>query len=495
MPAQAVGLITRLSAAPDHTCALSTGGGVKCWGLNEHGQLGDGTSNNSPTPVDVIGLTSGIAEVSAGYSETCSLSTGGGVKCWGYNADGQLGDGTTNDSTTPVDVVGLSSGIAALSTGPGGQGAAHACAVTTGGDVMCWGGNYGSTPVLVASPFAAVSAGQTHTCALTTGHGVKCWGSNNNGQLGDGTTTDSTSPVDVSGLSSGVAAISAGYQYTCALTIDGGAKCWGFNGQGRLGDGTTTDSSVPVDVSGLSSGVTAISASEYHTCALTTAGGVKCWGYNNFGMLGDGTTSTSSTPVDVSGLTSGVEAMSAGGEHTCAITTDRIVRCWGHNNYGALGDGTMADSPTPVDVPGIFAISYRPDGLLAQGPGSFVGNNIYSTAGAGETRSANISRGKTTTFRWRVQNDGALADRVVFKGSGDARGFRVQFFYKGSDVTKSVVAGTYKKPLASGVSLTVTVRITVAIKVPSETVKYERLRTTSTHQPISDTVLAKVTAR
>src|SRR6476620_6971432 len=170
MPAQAVGLITRLSAAPDHTCALTNEGGVKCWGLNEHGQLGDGTLNTSTTPVDVSGVSSGVLEVSAGYSETGSLSTGGGVECWGYNADGQLGDGTTNDSTTPVDVVGLSSGIVAISTGPGGQGAAHACGVTTGGDVMCWGSNYGSTPVLVGSPssFAAVSAGQTHTCALTT---------------------------------------------------------------------------------------------------------------------------------------------------------------------------------------------------------------------------------------------------------------------------------------------------------------------------------------
>jgi alpha-tubulin suppressor-like RCC1 family protein len=299
---------TPLAAGGDHTCALTVSGGVECWGGNSSGQLGDGTVNNRSTPVDVVGLTSGVQAIALGSYHTCALTTAGGVKCWGWNGAGQLGNGTNNNSNTPVDVSGLTSGV------------------------------------------QAIALGSYHTCALTTAGGVKCWGWNGAGQLGNGTTNDSTTPVDVSGLTSGVRAITVRYANTCALTSSGGVKCWGWNLAGQLGDGTYNNSNTPVDVSGLTSGVQAINAGHMHTCALTTAGGVKCWGLNSDGQLGNGTNNNSNTPVDVYSLTAGVQAIAAGGDHNCALTASGGIKCWGWNGYGQLGNNSNNPSNIPVDV-------------------------------------------------------------------------------------------------------------------------------------------------
>jgi alpha-tubulin suppressor-like RCC1 family protein len=252
--------VAALAAGWEHTCALASGGGVKCWGWNEYGRLGDGTTTDRSTPVDVVGLASGVAAIAAGVEHTCALMDavhGGGVKCWGWDGYGQLGLGTITYRTTPVAVVGLASGA------------------------------------------AAIAAGRSHTCALTSGGGVKCWGGNWHGRLGDGTTTDRSTPVDVVGLGSGVAALAAGWEHTCALASGGGVKCWGENGYGRLGDGTTTWRSTPVAVVGLASGAAAIAAGRSHTCALTSGGGAKCWGWDGDGQLGLGTITYRTTPVDV----------------------------------------------------------------------------------------------------------------------------------------------------------------------------------------------------
>ncbi len=363
--------VTVIAAGMDHTCALmdgDQGSGVKCWGGNYYGQLGDGTRMNRLTPVDVSGLASGVTSVVAGLRHTCALMDaryGGGVKCWGDNNYGELGDGTSVRQVTPVRVSGLTGGAIAIVAGW-----SHSCALTNVGGVKCWGDNSGSqlgdgtttqrlTPVDVnglTSTVTAITAGGSHTCALTSADGVKCWGVNYFGQLGDGTTMQRLIPVDVSGLTSGVIAIAADWDHTCALmdaAHGGSVKCWGFNGYGQLGDGTTTNRLVPVDVNGLTSGVTAIAAGGSHTCALTNAGGVKCWGFNGSGQLGDGTTTQRLTPVDVSGLTSTVTAIAAGGSRTCALTSAGGVKCWGYNDDGGVGDGTHTNRLTPVNVSGL----------------------------------------------------------------------------------------------------------------------------------------------
>jgi alpha-tubulin suppressor-like RCC1 family protein len=349
-----------ISAGDRHTCGLTTVGGVKCWGGNDSGQLGDGTTTARLLPVDVSGLTSGVVAIATGAFHSCALTAAGGVRCWGSNENGQVGDGTTTNRLVPVDVSGLTSGVAAISAG-GGQ----TCALTATGGMKCWGWNEngqvgdGTTtnrlvPVDVSgltSGVAAISAGGAETCALTVTGGVKCWGWNWRGGLGDGTTVDSAVPVDVSGLSSGVVAISAGSYHACALTDQGGVKCWGIGATGSLGNGNELDSPVPVDVVGLSTGVAQVSARYGHTCALTVEGGVKCWGWGGYGELGNGSTTSSSIPVDVVGLTTGVVALSvAHMQHSCAITADGIAMCWGANQWGQLGNGTTRSSSVPVQV-------------------------------------------------------------------------------------------------------------------------------------------------
>jgi alpha-tubulin suppressor-like RCC1 family protein len=359
-----------IEAGGAQTCARTTAGGAKCWGGNPWGQLGCGACFDRHTPVNVSGLAGGVRGITAGGHHTCALTRAGSVKCWGDNEDGQLGDGTHTTRWAPVNVSGLKSGVSAIAAG-----GSHTCALMASGGVKCWGYNsFGQlgdgtttdrqTPVNVSgltSGVSAIAAGGSHTCALTAAGGVKCWGNNGDAELGDGTTTERHTPVNVSGLASGVSAIAASDNgwHTCALTTAGGVKCWGANEQGQLGDGTTTDRSTPVDVSGLATGVRSIAPGYLHTCALTASGGVTCWGYNSRGQLGDGTHTRRSTPVNVSGLASGVSAIAAGGDepggHTCALTASSGVKCWGLNDLGELGDGTTRDRATPVNVVGFGA--------------------------------------------------------------------------------------------------------------------------------------------
>jgi alpha-tubulin suppressor-like RCC1 family protein len=339
-------------AASDHTCILTAEHDVACWGDNSAGGLGDGTTTSSSTPVSVLDLRGDVMAVAAGDRFSCALSTAGGVKCWGNNAFGQLGDGTTANRTRPVDVVGLANGTTAIAAR--GE---HACALAAG-TVKCWGANINgqlgdgsttnrTTPVDVAglTGISSIVSGGEHTCALSSAGNVTCWGWNNKGQLGDGTTTDRAIPTSVAGLSGRVSAISAGGRHTCALMASGGVECWGFGEFGQLGDGTSTDSSAPVDVIGLTSDVATITLGGNLSCGLTTDAGVTCWGLD---LVGDDR--FTATPAEISALSGSTEVVTAGFYHVCAIKLDGVVTCWGGNDTGQLGNGTTVDSSVPTDV-------------------------------------------------------------------------------------------------------------------------------------------------
>ena len=354
--------VTQISAGREHSCAVTTSGGVKCWGSDVYGQLGnDAMLVNKPTPVDVQGLTSDVISVSAGQYHTCALTRSGGAKCWGLDNGGQLGnDASVVNQPTPVDVRGLTSGVTSIFAG-GYYSCALTIAGGVkcwGSDSN---GQLGDDASLVGQPtpvnvqgltlgVASISVGYLHACAVLTAGGTKCWGYNGHGQLGDNSTSQKPTPVSVQGLTSGVSSVFAGGYHTCAVTTSGGLKCWGWDSSGQLGDNATiADKPTPVDVLGLTSGVASVSAGYTHTCAVTTVGGLKCWGWNAYGQLGNNSATNASTPVDVLGLASDVISVSAGWNHTCAVTTAG-PKCWGYNNVGQLGDNSATDKPTPVYV-------------------------------------------------------------------------------------------------------------------------------------------------
>jgi alpha-tubulin suppressor-like RCC1 family protein len=359
-----------VSILTDTGCALTTAGGIKCWGDNFHGELGDGTTINSPIPVQVQGITSGATAVATGGAEVCAIAAGGAAKCWGNNnGTGSLGNGTTADSSVPVQVTGLTSGVKVISiafeTG---------CAVTATNGLVCWGSNdagelgNGTTnnslvPIAVpglSSGVRSVSVGGNEVCAVVSG-AVKCWGFNPFGNLGNGTTTQSFVPVQVSGLTSGFTQVSVGILSVCALSASGTVMCWGNNASGQLGNSGSTStceglpcSLVPLPVLGLS-GVTSISVGADAACAIKTGGDVVCWGSNASGQLGNGTTTDSTSPVQVTGLTSGVTSVSMGADGAACAATSRptgTLLCWGQNFFNQLGNNTGVNSLVPVPVAG-----------------------------------------------------------------------------------------------------------------------------------------------
>ncbi len=350
-----------ISAGWNHTCAITGEGGVMCWGSNNEGQLGDGSRTNRLKPVSVKNLDARAVAVAAGWGHTCILTETGGVKCWGRNKSGELGNGTNQRSTEPVDVPGLT-GIVAIAAGE-----YHTCAVTAQGGIKCWGSNDdgqlgdGSTetrmePVDVAgiNGVTGIAAGAAHTCARKENGEVWCWGKNDQGQLGDGSELVSRGvPEPVSGLTGGAAVLTAKGGHTCVLSGSGNIQCWGVNKFGQLGNGTFEDQSAPAPVTGLEGPADIVSVGWSQTCAVLNGGKLVCWGWNFYGQLGEGSTANRNHPVAVDGLDGKVIAVTGGGGHTCAIMGAGEVFCWGFNENGQLGNQATLDSNLPVKVIGI----------------------------------------------------------------------------------------------------------------------------------------------
>jgi alpha-tubulin suppressor-like RCC1 family protein len=440
--------VSSLAAGGTHTCAVTEAGAPYCWGQNQYGELGDGTTIDATSPTAVRQLTA-VDRVAVGDQVSCAV-TSGTAYCWGRNGQQNLGDGTLVDRSTPVEVLG---GHSWRQVQPN---LGHTCGITEEGTAYCWGlWNFAGagfspdrttpTTVLGDHAFAFVGAGHLATCAITDAAEGYCWGTNQKGDLGidDPATSHITTPVAMAAPT--LETVSMGYDFGCGLTADGTAYCWGENLSGELGTGTSGDTAyapVAVDAafafSDISAGenhacgirasngaaycwgnngssqlgdgttvtrlspqlvygghtFTKIAAGDFHTCALENTGAIYCWGAGAEGRLGDGTTTDRTAPTAVAGgLT--FAAVNAGGYHSCGLTTDSLAYCWGANGAGQLGDGTETNRSTPTAVGGglhfaeLDAGTLHSCGVATSGHAYCWGSNSYGKLGNGGTSSQN----------------------------------------------------------------------------------------------------------
>ena len=359
-----------------HTCALTAAGTAWCWGRGESGQLG------VPAPTTVCNLDAGVAACSmvpvavgggrtfttltAGVAHNCALTSDGTAYCWGSNSSGQLGDDSLTPRSAPVPVA------TTLKFASIDAGATHTCALTSSGTAYCWGLNIvgalgdntttpRSVPVAVVGGhiFKSIHAGGFalgHTCALTHDGVAYCWGENVRGQLGRGTSPNVEAHPTPAPVTGGLtfASLTVGLgRHSCGIATGGTAYCWGENGFGGLGDGTSVHSSSPVAVTGGLNFIQ-LAAGGFtggHTCGRASTGAAYCWGENGAGQLGDATMAGRLQPVAVSGGFT-FTSLDAGFRHTCGRASTGIVYCWGSNGGGQLGNNSNLGSPIPVPVAG-----------------------------------------------------------------------------------------------------------------------------------------------
>jgi alpha-tubulin suppressor-like RCC1 family protein len=392
-----------------HSCGVRRDGTVWCWGDNTYGQLGDGTTTQRTSPVQIASTGNAATVIATGFGSTCRIDPDGTARCWGrdsyaelgvgtpdeydsphqvgagttwttigvgtttgcayrssdgsdwcwgYNASGQVGDGTTTDRDSPVQTNVAQTFVDVA------VGTTHACAVRQSQKVRCWGDNtYGqvgdgtntnrSSPVLISgnSNYGQVSAGAGSTCGVQTNNSLWCWGLDSSGQLGIGSTANQTAETQV-GSATNWAMVAVGFDSACAIKSTGTLWCWGDNSYGQLGDGSTTQRTAPVQI-GVATTWAAVSAPGDHTCATRTDGTLWCWGTNARGQVGDGTTTQRLAPVQVGALTTWAQnawTLATSRSTSCAIRTNSTLWCWGSNTTGGVGDGTTTDRSAPVQV-------------------------------------------------------------------------------------------------------------------------------------------------
>lgn len=339
-----------ISVGDDYSCAKNAQAEVKCWGFANAGGNGIDSSKKDITNY-FSAYTGNLKQVSVASGASCLVTKDSRVKCHGSSWLSQLGDGLQSDSFKAVVPVGLDANISEVTSG-----SYRFCAVKQDGGLWCWGWGFGDTPSEVfgsGMKFVRVALGSDHHCAISTDFRAQCWGSNDKGQLGIGKdiSTSKNSPIPVAGLQRGVVQTAVGNKHSCALSSQGGVKCWGWNSIGQLGNGTTADSSSPVDVAGLEAGVVSIAASSDTSCALLESGTLKCWGANASGQLGNGNTENKDTPVEVSALKDAVKSFSMKADVVCAIDKSDVAWCWGKgSSSGRLGNGASQNSSVPVKV-------------------------------------------------------------------------------------------------------------------------------------------------
>ncbi len=423
-----------ITAAFDHTCALRDDGTVFCWGANFEGNLGDGTEQARSSPVEVDN-GGAVAAVAAGLYSTCAIRVDNRVECWGWGSRGAVGDGRSASATARR--VELDASMVAANR-------YHTCAVVAGGNVECWGlndaGQLGdntqtlrTVPVMVARKWTAdvqlVTVGDHHSCALTTTGEVWCWGENNDGQLGDG--TDQQSFVPVQAQVGPMTTVDAGDFHTCGIRAgDSRVLCWGYNELGQLGNGSTVGSKMPVEVidgTGTPISATQLVVGENSGCALTAGDDVVCWGLNNRGQLGvtggNRDNATLVPGVTGDGLVGGANAVCVTDSNPTPLcwgaNDDRILDpddgdvlaprrhtnpngfvmsratacgsdgCWGGNFLGQLGDGTFQFHSSPVPISGVpsaptaFAPGYDHTCALVGSEVYCWGDNLYGQLGSG----------------------------------------------------------------------------------------------------------------
>ncbi len=384
VPVVGLGPMTAIVAGGAFSCGRAADGATFCWGDDRYGELGLGTAMLRTRPARVVGIEKATS-LAAGAAHTCVVAGASGVgasattsrvSCWGANQAGQLGDATMNDRAHPASIKGEIDATRLAA------GRAHSCAVTSDGALWCWGragsGQLGParnvdtpqpTPVALGGRalVSDAAAGDAYTCATLADHTALCFGANGDGQLGDGTTKDRPTPAAVLAGATALGAIDtlvAGAAHACARLTDGGLRCWGRGTDGQLGVGTTMSAALPLTPT-LGNGAAArLAAGAAHTCAVDdNVGGVWCWGRGAEGQLGVGpvgvgqpvTDADTRAPLAVPGLAN-ARALATGAAHTCAVTSDHTVLCWGANAFGELGDGTTTDRATPTPVVGLTEV-------------------------------------------------------------------------------------------------------------------------------------------